>query len=123
MRKLVAIESPFDAANGCSIKDHLTYARRCMHDSIHNHNEAPIASHLLYTQPGILDDNVPGERTLGMECGFDWNTHAETVLVYEDYGISDGMLTGILRARARKQPVAYRKIGRNGSSQNKQPDK
>jgi hypothetical protein len=36
--------------------------------------ESPIASHLLYTQPGILKDDVPEERPLGIEAGLAWRS-------------------------------------------------
>ena len=33
---------------------------------------SPIASHLLYTQPGVLDDGIPSERELGINAGLEW---------------------------------------------------
>jgi hypothetical protein len=36
--------------------------------------ESPIASHLLYTQPGFLKDDVPEERHLGIEAGLAWRS-------------------------------------------------
>ena len=50
----------------------------------------PIASHLLYTQPGILKDGVPDERQLGIEAGLAWRFVAEATVVYQDLGIRPG---------------------------------
>jgi hypothetical protein len=70
MRRVV-LESPFAG----DVEANLKYARECMADCLRR-GEAPIASHLLYTQPGILDDTKPEERKLGMEAGFTWNVLA-----------------------------------------------
>jgi hypothetical protein len=50
--------------------------------------EAPIASHLLYTQPGVLRDNVAGEREQGIAAGLALGPVAEATVVYFDKGIS-----------------------------------
>ena len=55
--KKVIIESPY-AEN---IERNIKYARACLKDSL-NRNEAPLASHLLYTQDGVLDDGIKAER-------------------------------------------------------------
>lgn len=101
--KLVVIESPYSGDVGENIK----YARAALLDSL-KRGEAPIASHLLYTQ--VLDDAVSGERALGIDAGFAWNKHAELVAVYTDRGISDGMTAGILFAADNKIPVEFRSI-------------
>lgn len=93
MKKTI-LESPFAGDTEIDIIRNQIYARYCMHDMIVNYNEAPYASHLLYTQPGVLDDNVPGERKLGMEAGFIWGECSEQVAVYIDRGISGGMMKG-----------------------------
>ncbi|MFA6338688.1 MAG: hypothetical protein WCW87_01335 [Candidatus Paceibacterota bacterium] len=103
--KKVIIESPF-AGNTERNKE---YARKCMRDSLLR-GEAPLCSHLLYTQMGILDDNIKHERDLGIEAGLIWGEEAELTVVYEDYGISMGMLLGIERANNDGRPVEYRKI-------------
>ena len=104
--KRVILESPFAGDTERNIE----YARKCMRDCIINHNEAPIASHLLYTQPGILDDNNPVERDIGITCGLVWGIEAEATIVYEDYGVSKGMQYGIKRAKKEGRKVIYRKI-------------
>lgn len=103
--KLVVVESPF-AGN---VEANIKYGRACLRDSLMR-NEAPIASHLLYTQEGVLKDTDPNERALGMLAGFHWNKHAEMVAVYQDYGISRGMEEGIKIAEKHGIPVEYRKI-------------
>lgn len=101
----VVVESPFAG----DIQKNIEYARKCMADCL-KRGEAPFASHLLYTQDGILDDDIPHERELGIEAGFLWGELAEKVVVYQDLGISAGMQLGIDRATARDIPVEYRSI-------------
>lgn len=92
--KLVIIETPYRARSKEELRLHLRYARACMADSL-SRGEAPFASHLLYTQPGILDDNIPSERDLGIRAGFEWSSVAHLRAVYTDLGISGGMHRGI----------------------------
>ena len=106
--KLTIIESPYAGHT----TEHTTYARRALTDSL-TRGEAPYASHLLYTQPGVLDDTVPAERRLGIDAGFAWGTVADLVAVYTDYGVSIGMNAGVTRARNAGQRVEYRSIGKN----------
>jgi len=101
----VVIESPFAG----DVEKNLAYARRCMADSLQR-GEAPYASHLLFTQDGILDDTIPKERELGIKAGFIWGEMAEKVVVYQDLGMSKGMELGVEEARRRGTPVEYRKI-------------
>jgi len=101
----VVLESPFAG----DVERNLAYARRCLHDCLLR-GEAPIASHLLYTQPGVLDDNKPEERKLGIEAGLVWGSLAEATVVYTDYGISGGMKFGIERAEKEGRPVEFRKL-------------
>lgn len=104
--KLVILESPF-AGN---ITRNLAYARAALRDSLLR-GEAPIASHLLYTQEGVLNDALPGERERGIAAGHAWLQHAEAMVVYADLGVSEGMKLGVTEAIARKVPVIYRTIG------------
>ncbi|KKL10457.1 hypothetical protein LCGC14_2555620, partial [marine sediment metagenome] len=111
--KRVIIESPYAAANGHTVAEHKEYARRCMADSLAR-GEAPLASHLLYTQPGILDDTDPEQRKLGMEAGFAWMTQANMAAFYTDLGFSRGMRVGQIRAREAGIPIVTRHIRRGG---------
>lgn len=104
--RLVILESPFAG----DVEANIAYARACIKDSLAE-GEAPIASHLLYTQPGILDDTVPCQRRLGIAAGLEWLRVAEASVVYVDRGISPGMEQGIARAREAGVPVEFRTLG------------
>lgn len=109
--RLVIIESPYAAGRGHTIEEHVTYARRCIRDCLLR-GESPIASHLLFTQPGVLEDANPEERELGMEAGWSWLHKADAVVVYEDYGISLGMRAGMTKAAKRNVAIEHRTIGK-----------
>lgn len=102
---LVVIESPYAG----DIERNEKYARACMHDSL-SRGEAPLASHLLYTQEGILDDTVPKERKLGIAAGLAWGEKAEKTIVYTDLGITEGMEEGIRKAMSDGRQVEYRTL-------------
>ena len=104
---LVVIESPYAG----DVEANLAYAKRCVHDCLRR-GEAPYASHLFFTQPGVLDDLVPEERKLGIEAGFSWGAAAKVVAVYVDRGISSGMRLGIIAARARGAHIEIRALDR-----------
>lgn len=99
--KRVIIESPYAG----DIAANEAYLRRAIADSLRR-GEAPFASHRFY--PGILDDNIPEERRLGMEAGFAWGQVAEICAVYGDLGISSGMREGVGRARDAQIPIVVR---------------
>jgi hypothetical protein len=106
MTRLVVIESPY----GGNVELSLRYLRACMAAALER-GEAPFASHGLYTQPGVLCDNVPAERDRGIAAGFAWRTVAEATIVYTDLGISNGMRLGIDHAESMSNPVEYRTLG------------
>lgn len=103
--KRVVLESPFAG----DVERNQKYARLCVRDCL-KRGEAAIASHLLYTQEHILDDNKPEERMLGIEAGFAWNTQAEMVAVYTDFGLSSGMVKGMEFAKSQGIRVETRKL-------------
>lgn len=103
--RLVILESPY-AGN---VEENTAYARACVRDSL-NRGEFPLASHLLYTQPGILDDNNPIERNLGIHAGLAWLIFADALVVYTDRGISPGMEKGIAKAKVYHVTVEYRSL-------------
>ena len=106
MARLVIVESPYAG----DIAENEAYARRCMADCFRR-GEFPFASHLLYTQPGVLRDEVPGERALGISAGLEWARVARArTVVYCDRGISAGMVEGIKRALAENRPVEMRSL-------------
>ena len=99
----VILESPYAG----DVERNVAYARAALRDSLMR-GEAPIASHLLYTQPGVLDDLDPAERTMGIEAGLAWGHEAAATAVYRDHGISRGMRYGIERAEREGRPVEFR---------------
>ncbi|WP_292234632.1 hypothetical protein [Mesorhizobium sp.] len=107
--RLVILESPFAGKTPEDVERNVAYARRCVRDSLLR-NEAPVASHLLYTQPGILDDTVPAERQHGIDAGLAWRSVAQASVVYVDHGISKGMEYGIAAAKKAGLPVEYRSL-------------
>jgi|SRR5215469_2815284 len=88
----VIVESPF--AGGFA---NVRYARECVRDCI-DRGESPFASHLLYAQKGLLDDNIPAERKKGIDAADSWREVSDCVCVYMDNGVSAGMVEGIVRA-------------------------
>jgi hypothetical protein len=109
MPRLVELETPYKGDNYSTLEKNIEYARKCMRHCLLK-GEAPFASHLLYTQPGVLDDKLTEERERGIEAGLAWAIHAEATVVYTDLGISDGMVAAIRRAVEEKRPVEYRKL-------------
>lgn len=107
--RLVILESPYAGKTAEEINGNIEYARRCVRDSLMR-GEAPIASHLLYTQPGILDDSIPVERMQGIAAGLAWRKVAEASVVYVDKGISQGMRYGIAAAEAAGLDIEIRRI-------------
>jgi hypothetical protein len=97
----VILESPY-AGN---LQRHIRYARAAMRDSLLR-GEAPMVSHLLYTQ--VLDDETPAERTRGIAAGLAWP--ADKTVVYTDCGISRGMEHGIRAAQRAGRPIEYRTV-------------
>lgn len=109
--RLVILESPY-AGNFIQRWLNRRYARRCVRHSL-SLGEAPIASHLLYTQPGILRDGVASERRWGIDAGLAWREVAHASVVYTDRGVSPGMQFGMDAARRRGIPIEVRSLLRN----------
>ncbi len=113
--KLVIIESPYAGKSKNPLlafiqrRRNVQYARACMRDAL-NRGESPIASHLLYTQPGILRDESEKDRCWGINAGLAWCAVAELTAVYSDRGISGGMKHGIKTALKAGICVEYRSI-------------
>ena len=108
-RPLTIIESPFAGDSPLTIARHVRYARLAMADSI-SRGEAPLASHLLYTQDNILNDLIPEEREIGITCGYAWMCAAERVAIYTDFGHSPGMLLALTTAQTLNLTVEYRRL-------------
>lgn len=112
MRKVI-IESPFAGKSKWPAIAFLQrarnkrYARAAVLDCLRR-GEAPIASHLLFTQPGILRDDVPFSRALGIEAGFAWYDAAEAIVFYADHGCSRGMSAALDLARRYEKKIEWR---------------
>lgn len=111
----VILESPYAGTSRNPIvrwfqrQANVRYARRCLRDSLMR-GEAPIASHLLYTQPGVLRDDDPQQRQQGIDAGLAWRKVADKSVVYIDRGITAGMRYGVQVAHADKRRVEFRSI-------------
>jgi hypothetical protein len=103
--RIVIIESPYAG----DVEANVEYARACLADCLRR-GEAPYASHLLYTQPGVLCDEIQSEREKGMAAGFKFYRVADLCAVYTDRGISRGMERGIDVARGHSVPIEHRKL-------------
>ena len=106
-RPCVMIESPFAAKTLTEKQRKRKYAWEAVVDS-EARGEAPFASHIFYTE--ILNDNEPTERQRGFDCHESWMAVCDYVVVYDDFGISQGMRWGIEMAFKLEKPVFCRKI-------------
>ena len=106
MRRVI-LESPYGTTDSKILYRNEIYARDAMHDCL-KRGDAPMVSHLLYTQ--VLRDSDPDERALGIEAGLTWGPAAEASVVYIDFGITPGMEKGIARANEEGRPVEFRRI-------------
>lgn len=110
--RLVVIESPFAGRGESGLEQkidegkNVKYARLCMAACLRR-GWAPYASHLLYTQDDVLDDNKPDERKLGIEAGFCWGEAADLRAVCVNRGITPGMIKGIKHAFEIGQRVQF----------------
>lgn len=112
MERFVDVETPYMGKTKGEVKRNIIYTRACVRDCLIR-GEIPFASHLFYTQPGILDDNIPEERNWGINAGkilIESLPNISTV-VYQDLGISKGMQYGIERAQKVGRRVEYRSLG------------
>lgn len=105
---LVILESPY-AGDEYQVKANIYYAQRCMRDCFMR-GEIPFASHLLYTQDGILDDEDPEEREMGIKAGFAWRKFTDKTVVYVDMGITKGMKQGMESAKKMGHKIELRSI-------------
>lgn len=104
MRRVI-LESPY--AGNITMNEE--YARACVRACLMR-GESPIASHLLYTQRGILDDRVPSERALGIAAGLAWRPAADVSIFWTDLGWSNGMRAALQSAREEGRPYEFRAI-------------
>lgn len=107
MRRVI-LESPY-AGKKSEIEANVIYARRCVRDCL-GRGESPIASHLLFTQEGILNDEEPEQRKLGIEAGLAWILSAEAMVLYVDRGMSRGMNEAMKLAQRLGVPTELRSL-------------
>lgn len=100
--RMVISESPYAG----DVERNVRYARSCLARRL-SLGEAPFASHLLYTQPGVLDDGNALERQHGILA---IGAREDRTVVYTDLGISTGMGQGIAAAEDAGRPVEYRTL-------------
>jgi len=98
--RLVVVETPYAG----EVAYNVAFARACMKYCF-SMNWAPFASHLLYAQSGILNNQNPKERRLGIESGFEWREFADMTVVFKNLGISKGMELGIEDSMQKLVPV------------------
>ena len=114
--KLVIIESPYAGKSRWKIvralrtAENVEFARACLRDSLRR-GEAPIASHLLYTQRGVLRDSIPAERAQGIAAGLAWARVADFQAFYTDFGWSSGMLAALRATLEAKSEFVIRGLG------------
>lgn len=82
----VIVESPYAG----DITRNAGYLNAALRDCL-TRGEAPFASHGLYTREGVLNDQSPIERELGIDAGFSWRQFAAYTVFYIDHGWSAGM--------------------------------
>lgn len=109
MRRVI-VESPYAAPTPEGIERNVRYLRACLRDCLLR-GEAPFASHAIYTQPGVLRDEVPDERKHGIESGFAWRQVADATVCYMDLGVSSGMRYGVTHADSLRHQIEYRYLG------------
>lgn len=108
--KLVIIESPYAGPDAATIRGNVAYAQACMLHSL-SLGEAPLASHLLYTQ--VLDDHDPAQRSQGINAGLAWRVIPGVLpAFYVDRGHSSGMLTARDIYDREQQPYETRRLPR-----------
>ena len=112
--RLVIIESPYRARTKRLAQRNVSYALAAMRDSI-NRGEAPFLSHMMYT--GVLDDNNPIDRQLGIDLGYSWWPFVEAICFYCDLGWSEGMVLAKLRADRDDKIIEERYIAQNNHNQ------
>lgn len=116
--RIVVIESPFKPSaadiakyEGCYsaaelLRQNLIYARLAVLNAL-KRGEAPLASHLLYTQVWSERDDL---RDAGIKAGIELHHRADTVALYVDLGTSSGMKLAGDNARLVNTELATRLI-------------
>lgn len=92
-------ESPFASKDFDTFVENIAYVRLLVRDGALRYNEAGFGSHLVWTQPGVLVDDEPFERALGIDCGLAFTGLARTGVLNHIYGIDRGWSSGMNRSK------------------------
>ena len=103
MSEFVIVESPYNGPDEAAIRAHITYARMAVAWCLER-GYAPFASHLLYTQPLVLDDRDAEQRELGIDAGLELARRADRSIFFIDLGWSQGMMLGRAAAEQAGRP-------------------
>lgn len=103
--RLVVMETPYAG----DTESNIAFGRACLKDCLAR-DEPPLASHLLYTQPGVLEDAEPAEREKGIGAGHAWIKLTQAVVFYIDRGISGGMRAGLRAAVHAGATIEFRNL-------------
>lgn len=95
--KKVYICSPYRAKDSVELDRNIEYAQRLTRLAL-NAGCAPVTPHLYMTQ--CLDEDKTEERARGMAAGLELLKCCNFVLVGDELGISEGMSTEIMAAKA-----------------------
>ena len=110
--EVVLIESPYGSEKISEVVRNICYARACVRDSVIR-GEFPLASHLFFTQPGILDDNISEERQRGIDIGLAIGGLADRSAFYMYFGESRGMKYARDNALKSGREIEERTLGDN----------
>lgn len=114
MVRFVNIESPYKGKNETEMRRNLLYARFCVRDCLLR-GEIPLASHLFFTQPGMVDDRIRLEikRANDAEKILIESLPNVSTVVYSDLGITSRMKKRIGEAKQRGRNIEYRVLERD----------
>jgi len=105
MSACVMLETPYAG----DIERNVRYAQHCMADCLRR-GEAPLASHLLYTQPHVLRDDDEEERAMGIAAGYQWGEICDYVVIYTDLGVSKGMQAAVSNYQELRKRIELRAL-------------
>lgn len=94
--KLVYICSPYRATDAETLQRNIEYAKTLTRAALLR-GECPVTTHLYMTQ--CLDENIEGERGIGLAAGTEILRQCDLVIVGMKYGISEGMAAEIQCAK------------------------
>lgn len=107
-RKTAVIISPFMVEYPSKKDLFYRYAKRCAQDSMRR-NEAPLVSHVFYYDL-FGYSTVAIERDLGFNSQLAWIRKCDLVVVYSDYGMTQGMKAAVDYAKFKNKKIEFRVI-------------